>query len=432
MPDVKKYIQNKAVLVFALCWFVYLCANMGRLSYSAVMAAVIEERGFSQIRCGLVGTGLYICYGASQLITGFFGDKVDSRKMILTGMLLSAGMNLGMGIADTAGQMIVLWCVNGVAQAMLWPPIIKIFSDRLYGDCKKKACVHISTTFALGTLAIYFLAGILLKRIGYKGIFFLTSGIVSAAGMFFFAAFGRLERMMGKRTETAEMETNSMPKKKGWVKPEILALLGILSAALIMQGMLRDGVTSWVPAYLDGVYHKGIQTSTLAAMALPVVNLAGVYAAEYIRNRSGKSEISISAYLFLAAAVTAVIMLCFGNLHIAVAVGAFAVITSCMLGINTMIVNVIPIYFARTGRVSLISGILNSSVYIGSSLALYGIGAIAEYFSWGIVIIIICGAAVVGLVLCRAAGMFWRNCFTEVRADKSVSKGYREGIQDIL
>lgn len=409
LSNIKKYTRNRMVMVFGLCWFVYFCANIGRLSYSAVMAAMMEERGFSQVQCGLVGTGLYICYGVSQTAAGFLGDKLDSRKMILMGMLLSAGMNLGMGLAGTTGQMLVLWCVNGAAQAMLWPPIIRIFSDRLSSGCRKKACIHISTTFALGTLAVYFLAGVFLERIGYRGIFIMTAGIVGTAGVIFFTVFGRLERGMKKQKEDAGPKQKPVPEQKGWINPEILTLLGILSVALIMQGMLRDGVTSWVPAYLDSVYHKGLQTSTLATMVLPVVNLAGVYAAEFIRKKGGKSEISISALLFLVAAAAAVVMICFGSFHIAVAVGAFAVITSCMLGINTMIVNVIPVYFTWTGRISLISGILNSSVYIGSSLALYGIGAVAEYFSWEILLFILVGIAGVGVVLCTAAAIFWKK-----------------------
>lgn len=409
MTDGKNDSDKRMMMVFGLCWFVYLCANVGRLSYSAVMAAVIRERGFSQAGCGLVGTGLYICYGTCQPVAGFLGDKADSRKMLLTGMLLSAGMNLGMGLADTTGQMFVLWCVNGAAQAMLWPPIIRIFSDRLWGEWKKKACIHISTTFALGTLLIYFLAGTLLERIGYQGIFFLTAGIVGIAGVVFFIGYGSLERGMEKRSEAVRTEGKPKSGQKGWIGPELLALLGLLGAALVMQGMLRDGVTSWVPSYLDGVYHKGIQTSTLATMALPTVNLAGLYLAEWIREKSGKSEIFISAALFFAAAAAAVILICFGDFHIAVAVSAFAVITSCMLGINTMIVNVIPIYFAWTGRISLLSGILNASVYIGSSAALFGIGAVAEYFSWEVLLFILCGVASLGMGLCVAAGIFWKK-----------------------
>lgn len=410
MENYMKQIKtgNRMAMVFGLCWFVYLCANIGRLSYSAVMAAVIEE-GFSRTRCGLVGTGLYICYGGSQILAGFFGDKVNSRKMILTGMLLSALMNVGMGFAGTTGQMLVLWCINGAAQAMLWPPIIRIFSERLQGDFKNKACVHISTTFAMGTLVIYFLAGVLLEPIGYRGVFFLTGGIVAAAGLLFFVGFGRLERVMEKQEESRENKENLVEKKKGWLKPETLALLGILGAALVMQGMLRDGVTSWVPSYLNGVYHEGVQTSTLATMVLPLVNLIGVYAAEFVRKKSGKSEIAISAVLFLTAGAAVGIMICFGKLHIAVAVGAFAVITSCMLGINTMIVNVIPVYFAWTGRIALISGILNSCVYIGSSLALYGIGVVAAYFSWDVLLFILGGTAILGMMMCLLAGVFWKK-----------------------
>ncbi len=396
--------------IFSLCWFVYYIANMGRLSYSAVMAAVMNEQHFTQSECGAIGTGLYICYGISQLAAGALGDYISPRNMVFVGMSLSSAMNLCMGTSKTPGQMLLFWCVNGAAQAMLWPPIIRVFSEKLHGDFKKQACVYMSATFAAGTLSVYFLAGMLLNRIGYKGIFFLIAILTGTAGAIWYIYMGKINGQIDTLPPMPqEKATDSINEEKRRMDGTIACLLIIMAGALVMQGMLRDGVTSWVPVYLNELYHKGIQSSTLATMVIPVINLAGVYAAEQMRKRTRQSELTISAMLFLLAAGAAGLIMIQSNPHIWITLGSLAVLTSCMLGINTMIVNVIPVYFAWTGRISLISGILNSSVYIGSSLAIYGIGAVMEQLSWEKLPVLLAAAAIFGGLLCLPARSMWKK-----------------------
>ena len=46
--------------------------------------------------------------------------------MIFTGLSAAAVMNLLMGFFETFLLMAVVWGINGYAQAMIWPPIIRI------------------------------------------------------------------------------------------------------------------------------------------------------------------------------------------------------------------------------------------------------------------------------------------------------------------
>ena len=58
------------------------------------------------------------------------------------------------------------------------------------------------------------------------------------------------------------------------------------------------------------------------------------------------------------------------------------VASTCMVGANIMLVNLMPIHFGAIGRASSVTGILNCAAYVGSALSSFGIGAVADSFGW--------------------------------------------------
>lgn len=80
-----------------------------------------------------------------------------------------------------------------------------------------------------------------------------------------------------------------------------------------------------------------------------------------------------------------------------------------MMGINLMLVSFIPTNFLKRGRVSTVSGILNSTVYIGSSISTFGLGVVADLFGWSILIRFLCLFAAMGLVFCLCAIPEWKK-----------------------
>ena len=87
-------IEKKDIALFSICWLGYFFAYFGRMNYSACMAAIIVAEGYSKGMVGLVGTGLFITYGLGQIFSGFLGDYVSPRKMIMVGLVGSGISNL--------------------------------------------------------------------------------------------------------------------------------------------------------------------------------------------------------------------------------------------------------------------------------------------------------------------------------------------------
>ena len=78
----------------------------------------------------------------------------------------------------------------------------------------------------------------------------------------------------------------------------------------------------------------------------------------------------------------------------------FAVITASMMAVNTVFVNLLPLRFEKTGRVSTVSGFLNAMAYLGTAVSTFTIGVMVEKFGWDVTIDTWVALTAAALVLC--------------------------------
>jgi OPA family glycerol-3-phosphate transporter-like MFS transporter len=176
---------------------------------------------------------------------------------------------------------------------------------------------------------------------------------------------------------------------------------------IIIQGILKDGVMTWVPTYISEIFNLGSVASILATTLLPVINLGGVYSANYINSRYLRNEVKTSGVCFSIASIALILLLLFGRYHIIIAILLLALTTTGMIGVNTMFISLMPLYFAKIGKVSTVTGILNSMAYVGSALSSFGIGVISQRYSWNVTIFIWFVLAIVGALICGIVKSTW-------------------------
>lgn len=117
--------------MIALCWVVYFFSYLAKANYNAAVGNIILTEGFTKTAASLATTGCFFSYGVGQLIFGFWGDRGNPRTMISTGLLVASFCNLLVPLFPNVAFITAIWCVNGLAQAMLWPPLVRILSECL-------------------------------------------------------------------------------------------------------------------------------------------------------------------------------------------------------------------------------------------------------------------------------------------------------------
>lgn len=408
--------KKQIVFFFVLCFLTYYSTYLGRLNYAASLAEIIRTEGISKGQAGLIGTAFFCAYGVGQLFAGFLGDKWNCKWLVFAGLAISGVMNGAMGLTRGTGGMIWIWCMNGAAQALIWSPLLRTICDLLDAEMRSKFCMYINYSVPLGTVSSYGLTAALLRGGGWRQAFFVPAIFVTA--MAFFWLYGMKRLGYEEASRKAEQKSGqgiyagggggkeSIPKAEGMFWQSGLLLL---LAALCVQGALKDGVTTWIPTYLQENYEIGAIASVLSTMVIPLCNLAGVFLASFAERKTGGNEIRSASFFFGICAGTFAVLLLSGEKSAGLALGMLAAATTSMMAVNSLLISVLPSRFGRLGRASGISGILNSCVYAGCAASTYGIGAVSESRGWSFTILLWVAGALAAFGICRSvSGRFFR------------------------
>lgn len=392
----KKYIFY---LVF-LCAVIYFVSYVTRINYSAVLVEIMKSEGYTKTAASVPLTGLFIVYGIGQLISGVLGDRFSPEKIIFTGLIITAAMNTLVPFASSTLIMTVIWSINGFAQALMWPPLVKILTKHLSRDDYTLNIVYIHFGSSLGTIFVYAASPVIISLSSWRFVFFSAAILAVIVAVIWIVSVFRIE----KHTElvednTAEVTSATDTSKANFTHAAII-LLSLIMAANIFQGLLRDGISTWMPTYMSDTFGFDSSSAILTGVALPVATMIVSKFTTAIYRKVFRNEAKCTT-LFFAICTASCLVLCLAQ-------GSNPVLSTVMLmvasaathAINFVYTSIAVSKFERFGKTSFITGAINSSVYIGSALSTYGIAAVTTHFGWSGTMITWFSASVIGLILC--------------------------------
>ena len=309
-------------------------------------------------------TGSFITYGAGQLVSGVLGDHISPKKLIFLGLSLTVLMNLCIPFCRNPYQMLVVWCFNGFAQSFLWPPLISF-------------C-------------------------GWRTVFFFSA----ICGIIMILVWNRYcEDAPVISIENASIQGSS--QKNSFLSPLLLYIM----LTIVLQGMLRDGVTTWMPSYISETYHLSHAAAILTGVLLPLFGLLCIQSASTLYIRKFSNPLSCAGVFFFTGTLFSLSLFCSTGKNAAFSVFFSALLTGCMHGVNLIQVCMIPPFFKKQGNVSTVSGVLNSCTYIGSATSTYGIAVLSDRIGWSSTLLIWVLLTFAGTLICIACARPWRKKF---------------------
>lgn len=406
---------KKSKLIVAAMWVLYCASYFIRTCYAATIAPLAEEGIYSKGEIGLIGTAFFICYGVGQLISGLIGDKINPFFMVMFGSVLGAVCCFLIPAAGSLGVLIGVWAANGLFQSMLWSPILRVFSETIDESLSKKAILNIALSLPVGTVLAYLMSSMIIKYLNWKYVFIFGGSVVVIAVLFagfaIFCSEKDIEKVPVIQKQNAEAHNNV--NKKGLAAVAVSSGLLFIMIPSFLHGMMRDGITNWVPAMISEVYGVSTSFSVFVTIALPIFNAFGAYLVTPLYKKLGENEMKTAGVTGFAALVPLLIMLFMNKLPVYVIIVLLAVTTSVMYALNYLIISLVPVRFSKFGFTSGISGILNSGAHIGCALSSYGFGAISEKAGWSAVIIVWIVSSVLITVFSLASNKRWSRFLSE-------------------
>ena len=404
-----------------LCCMAYFMSYMTRLNYAACMVELQDALGIGKDMAGLPVTMCFFSYGIGQLVFGFLGDTYIPWKMIFAGLVGSAGCNFLVAACPAMEVIIPAWCLNGVFQSMLWPPLVRTMAEMLSDRWYRQGCVAVSVSASMATVWIYLLTPLVIRAWGWKTVFVLPAGMGIAVACFWYSCMQRLgnipSKIKGKvpgcslaGTEGAGGRKLSYRGNRPWfVSLFTEAPLLFILFAIVLQGALKDGITTWMPVYMSEIFGMSNALSILSVAVLPVFGVICILGASFLLELL-ENEVFTAAVFFGAGTVGSVVMAIYNDGNVFVNIVMMILISGSMYSVHMLLTSRITGHFVGFGKVSTVSGILNATTYVGSAFSTYGFGAIAERAGWEAVIFLWVGIAFLGTIFLIAAKRKWR-CF---------------------
>lgn len=384
----------------------YMVSYITRINFGAIISEVEADTQISRTMLSAAVTGSFITYGIGQIFSGICADRFSPKKLVERGLVISVLMNLLMPLCNDADFMLAVWCINGFAQAFMWPPIVKLMVAAFSEEAYKKMAVKISWASSYGTILVYLTAPALITIASWKAVFYFSA----LCGIIMVVIWNKycIDIPCRPRENTKMKRKTEKTGAKVLFSPVLIAVM----LAIILQGMLRDGVTTWMPSYIADTYHLSTVVSILTGIVLPLFSILCTQISSVLYRRRLKSPVLCSAVMFLIGTISTISLYCVSGNSVIISVICSALLTGTMHGVSSMLTAMVPPYFKRYGNVSTATGALNACAYVGSGISTYGIAVLSEKTGWQNTLLVWCLIAALGSAVCLGAIKPWKKLFS--------------------
>lgn len=404
-----------------LCCLVYFASYCTRINYAAVLLEIVQDMGITSEQASIAVLGGFVTYGVGQLVSGVLGDYVKPRTMIFSGLCVTSTINLLMPLMADIRLMSMLWCVNGFAQSMLWPPLVRIMAERYDAETYRSVSGKVNISASVATIVVYMLAPVAIWLSGWRLVFLFSATLGFGTALLWIRSVKPEYNMSVKgenKGEKAESQSAveqdkrsaAIPPHNMWEGRGMKLFLICMSGTIMLQGILRDGITTWMPTYVNDVFVLGSSISIFTAVVLPIFSALSLSVTVQLQKKLG-NELHTAGLLFGIAMVVSLILPLIFDSYVVISVISMALITACMHGINLMLVSYLPQYFARFGKASSASGFLNAWTYVGSAISSYGFAALSQRAGWQVTILLWAAVAGGGCGVCMWYRRRWKELF---------------------
>ncbi|MBQ3881440.1 MAG: MFS transporter [Bacteroidales bacterium] len=281
----------------------YVC----RMALSVVKQPLIDDGLLSAGQLGIIGSAMLFVYAVGKFVNGFIADYCNVRRFMFIGLLVSALVNLVLGVTGLLGGAFgissmalflifaLLWGVNGWSQSMGSPPGV-IGLSRWY-PLKMRGTFYsiFSATPYLGKFLSFVTTGLVVGWIGweYGFIFSAVAGLIGAAVILIFVSDTPQSKGLPSVQEYAGetlTKADTLPTKelqKFVVKNPGIWVIAFSSAFIYIT---QYAVSGWGVLFLQKAKTFSLESATQIIAFAESFGIAGTVLAGWLSDRLFKGD----------------------------------------------------------------------------------------------------------------------------------------------
>lgn len=379
----------------------YMVSYITRINFGAVISEMERATQISRDLLSMSVTGSFVTYGVGQVLSGILGDRFSPKKIISVGFLITTLMNLLIPLCNSPYTMLLIWCINGFAQSLMWPPMVKLMTAFFSQSDYERVSIWTLWGGSFGTIFIYLVSPLLIAVSGWR-LVFVFSGICGGLMLIFW-------NKLALDAEVSPPVRATAPK--GSIKYLFAPVMIFIMITIIFQGMLKDGVTTWMPSYIADTYNLGSVISILTGVVIPLFTIVMNKAFATLYKRLITNPVTCAGAIFGMGTVFALGLYLTSGRSAVASIILTALLVGSMHGVNLMLICMVPLFFKKYGNVSTVSGIINACNYVGSAISTYGIAVLSQRSGWSVTVLIWVMFAIVGTIICLVCARPWRRSY---------------------
>ena len=370
----------------------YVC----RMSLSVVKQPLIDEGVLTAGQLGVIGSALLFVYAVGKFMNGFIADYCNIRRFMFTGLAISAGINLLMGILGIVDSMValplsvifilftLLWGVNGWMQSMGSPPGV-ISLSRWFPQSKRGTFYSIfSASPYLGEFISFILTGLIVGAFGWQWGFVVAAAAGGAGAVLILLTVSdtpesqglpSIQQLSGEQVKTVDKMPTRELQKMIFKHPGIWVIA--LSSAFIY--ITKYAIAGWGVLFLQKERAFSLEQATQIIAFSAVFGVLGTVLAGWLSDRVFNSDRIRPAILSGAVSFVSLVLFLFAGggymmniLYVSVFSLSIGVLYCIVAGL--MAVDIVP--RKATGAAL---GIVGISSYIAAGLQDITSGYLIQY-----------------------------------------------------
>ncbi len=258
---VKKNYKYWRIRTFYAMWLGYALFYFTRKSFTFAMPIMQSELGMGKFELGLLGSILYISYGASKFLSGILGDKSNPRYFMSIGLILTGLCNLLFGMSSFFGAFALFWGLNGWFQGWGWPGCAKLLTHWYSQSERGRWWSLWNTSHNIGGALIPILGAACAEYYGWRYAMYAPGLICILGGLFIMNRLRDTPQSLG--LPPIEKFKNDYPNKTFFNSEDSLStkeilwkyvlcnkFIWLLAIANFLIYVIRTGINDWSMLYL--------------------------------------------------------------------------------------------------------------------------------------------------------------------------------------
>jgi OPA family sugar phosphate sensor protein UhpC-like MFS transporter len=297
LKDDKKQLKK-------LQWSFFLSATLGyglfyvcRLSINVVKKPLVDGNILTENELGIIGSALFFSYAVGKFVNGFLADRVNIKRFMATGLIISSIINIVLGFSHTFWVFVVLWGINGWVQSLGSPCCVvglsRWFTDKDRGSYYGFWSASHNIGEALTFIATAFIVSIAGWHWGFEAAGLV--GLVGAAIIGLFLHDGPTSKGLFPVMPAKELGKSTGATQLEVLKNPFIWVLALSSACMYIS---RYAINSWGIFFLENEKaYTTIEASSIIGVS-SVCGIIGTVLSGFLSDRLFKGIRNIPALLF--------------------------------------------------------------------------------------------------------------------------------------